>query len=61
MTLFEGHFSFGYRLQEVPVPDVLYELPVSYLGNPASFIGPDASRHGPPTRSGWTTSSSSAS
>lgn len=38
--IFEGHFSFGYRLQEMPVPEVMYELPVAYLGNPASFLGP---------------------
>ena len=37
--IFEEHFSFAYRLQEMPVPDVLYELPVGYQGNPASFIG----------------------
>ncbi|HEY2054625.1 MAG TPA: fumarylacetoacetate hydrolase family protein [Solirubrobacterales bacterium] len=38
--IFEGHFSFGYRWQGKPVPEVMYELPVGYLGNPASFIGP---------------------
>jgi 2-keto-4-pentenoate hydratase/2-oxohepta-3-ene-1,7-dioic acid hydratase in catechol pathway len=38
---FEGHFSFGYRWQGKPVPDVMYELPVSYFGNPLSFVGPD--------------------
>jgi 2-keto-4-pentenoate hydratase/2-oxohepta-3-ene-1,7-dioic acid hydratase in catechol pathway len=38
--IFAEHFSRGYKLQGAPVPDVLYELPVSYLGNPASFIGP---------------------
>jgi 2-keto-4-pentenoate hydratase/2-oxohepta-3-ene-1,7-dioic acid hydratase in catechol pathway len=38
--IFEQHFSFGYRLQGAPVPEVLYELPVAYLGNPTSFIGP---------------------
>jgi 2-keto-4-pentenoate hydratase/2-oxohepta-3-ene-1,7-dioic acid hydratase in catechol pathway len=39
--IFAEHFSRGYKLQGLPVPDVLFELPVSYLGNPASFIGPD--------------------
>lgn len=38
--IFEEHFSFGYRLQGFPVPEVMYELPVAYLGNPDSFIGP---------------------
>jgi 2-keto-4-pentenoate hydratase/2-oxohepta-3-ene-1,7-dioic acid hydratase in catechol pathway len=40
-TSFEGHFSFGYRLWHRPVPEVMYELPVSYFGNPLSFVGPD--------------------
>jgi 2-keto-4-pentenoate hydratase/2-oxohepta-3-ene-1,7-dioic acid hydratase in catechol pathway len=39
--IFAEHFSRGYKLQGQPVPDVLYELPVGYVGNPASFIGPD--------------------
>ncbi|MEV7397076.1 fumarylacetoacetate hydrolase family protein [Aeromicrobium sp. NPDC092404] len=38
---FERHFSFGYRWQGKPVPEVMYELPVSYCGNPLAFIGPD--------------------
>ena len=38
--VFERHFSFGYKLRELPVPDVLYEFPVSYLGSPANMIGP---------------------
>lgn len=38
--VFSEHFSRGYELQGNPVPDVLFELPVAYLGNPASFIGP---------------------
>ncbi|MHB8692104.1 MAG: fumarylacetoacetate hydrolase family protein [Solirubrobacteraceae bacterium] len=37
---FEGHFTFGYGWQERPVPQVLYELPVSYFGNPLAFLGP---------------------
>lgn len=39
--VFERHFSFGYKWQGRPVPDVLYEIPIAYLGNPASFLGPD--------------------
>jgi 2-keto-4-pentenoate hydratase/2-oxohepta-3-ene-1,7-dioic acid hydratase in catechol pathway len=39
--VFEEHFSFGYRWQNKPVPDVMYELPVNYAGDPLSFIGPD--------------------
>lgn len=38
--IFAEHFSRGYKLQGNAVPDVLYELPVGYVGNPASFIGP---------------------
>lgn len=38
--IFAGHFSRGYELLGNPVPDVLFELPVAYAGNPASFIGP---------------------
>jgi 2-keto-4-pentenoate hydratase/2-oxohepta-3-ene-1,7-dioic acid hydratase in catechol pathway len=37
---FEQHFSFGYRWQDKPVPDVMYELPISYCGNPLAFLGP---------------------
>ncbi|WP_228001758.1 fumarylacetoacetate hydrolase family protein [Nocardia australiensis] len=39
--VFEEHFSFGYRWQNRPVPEVMYELPVSYAGDPLSFLGPD--------------------
>ncbi|WP_382306839.1 fumarylacetoacetate hydrolase family protein [Herbiconiux sp. UC225_62] len=39
--VFEEHFSFGYRWQGKPVPEVMYELPVNYAGDPLSFIGPD--------------------
>lgn len=39
---FEDHFSFGYRRRGLAVPDVLYELPVGYAGNPHSFAGPEA-------------------
>lgn len=38
---FERHFSFGYRWQGKPVPEVMYELPISYCGNPLAFLGPD--------------------
>jgi 2-keto-4-pentenoate hydratase/2-oxohepta-3-ene-1,7-dioic acid hydratase in catechol pathway len=38
---FEEHFSFGYRWQNRPVPEIMYELPISYFGNPRAFIGPD--------------------
>jgi 2-keto-4-pentenoate hydratase/2-oxohepta-3-ene-1,7-dioic acid hydratase in catechol pathway len=38
---FAEHFSFGYRWQQRPVPEIMYELPVSYFGNPRAFIGPD--------------------
>lgn len=38
--VFQEHFSFGYRWQNKPVPDVMYELPVSYAGDPLSFLGP---------------------
>lgn len=38
--VFEEHFSFGYRWRGLPVPDVMYELPVSYAGEPRAFIGP---------------------
>jgi 2-keto-4-pentenoate hydratase/2-oxohepta-3-ene-1,7-dioic acid hydratase in catechol pathway len=39
--VFEEHFSFGYGWQGKSVPTVLYEFPISYFGNPLSFIGPD--------------------
>lgn len=38
--IFEEHFSFGYRWQNKPVPEVMYELPISYCGNPLAFLGP---------------------
>lgn len=38
---FERHFSFGYQWQGRPVPEIMYELPVSYVGNPLAFVGPD--------------------
>jgi len=39
--VFEEHFSFGYRWQNKAVPDIMYELPISYAGDPLSFLGPD--------------------
>jgi len=38
---FERHFSFGYRWRKLPVPGVLYEFPVSYMGSVQGIIGPD--------------------
>ncbi|MEU6349290.1 fumarylacetoacetate hydrolase family protein [Streptomyces sp. NPDC047072] len=38
--VFEEHFRFGYEWQGKPVPEVMYELPVCYAGDPRSFIGP---------------------
>jgi 2-keto-4-pentenoate hydratase/2-oxohepta-3-ene-1,7-dioic acid hydratase in catechol pathway len=38
--VFEEHFSFGYRWQNKPVPEIMYELPISYAGDPLSFLGP---------------------
>jgi len=39
--VFEEHFSFGYRWRGLETPAVLYEMPVSYLGNPATIQGSD--------------------
>jgi 2-keto-4-pentenoate hydratase/2-oxohepta-3-ene-1,7-dioic acid hydratase in catechol pathway len=38
--VFEEHFSFGYKWRGLETPQVMYEMPVSYLGNPASLVGP---------------------
>ncbi|KAF0957750.1 fumarylacetoacetate hydrolase family protein [Rhodococcus sp. T7] len=38
--VFQEHFSFGFRWQNKPVPDVMYEFPVSYAGDPLTFLGP---------------------
>jgi 2-keto-4-pentenoate hydratase/2-oxohepta-3-ene-1,7-dioic acid hydratase in catechol pathway len=38
---FEGHFSYGYKWQGLQVPAVMYELPISYFGNPLAFYGPN--------------------
>lgn len=39
--VFEEHFSFGYRWRGLDTPDILYEMPVSYIGNPATIQGPE--------------------
>jgi 2-keto-4-pentenoate hydratase/2-oxohepta-3-ene-1,7-dioic acid hydratase in catechol pathway len=38
---FEGHFSYGYKWQGLKIPDVMYEMPISYFGNPLAFYGPN--------------------
>ncbi|HUA24873.1 MAG TPA: fumarylacetoacetate hydrolase family protein [Steroidobacteraceae bacterium] len=38
---FEGHFSYGYEWQGLTVPQVMYEMPISYFGNPLAFYGPN--------------------
>jgi 2-keto-4-pentenoate hydratase/2-oxohepta-3-ene-1,7-dioic acid hydratase in catechol pathway len=38
---FERHFRFSYERRGEPVPDVLYELPVSYMGSVQAMLGPD--------------------
>jgi 2-keto-4-pentenoate hydratase/2-oxohepta-3-ene-1,7-dioic acid hydratase in catechol pathway len=38
---FEQHFRFSYDRAGTPVPDVLYELPVSYMGSAQAIIGPE--------------------
>ena len=38
---FEQHFRFPYDRAGTPVPDVLYELPVSYMGSAQAIIGPE--------------------
>jgi 2-keto-4-pentenoate hydratase/2-oxohepta-3-ene-1,7-dioic acid hydratase in catechol pathway len=38
---FEKHFRSGYDRRGVPVPDVLYEMPVSYMGSVQAMLGPD--------------------
>ena len=58
---FERHFRFPYDRAGTPVPDVLYELPVSYMGSAQAIIGPEDEVRGRPTPSTWTTSSSSGS
>jgi 2-keto-4-pentenoate hydratase/2-oxohepta-3-ene-1,7-dioic acid hydratase in catechol pathway len=39
--IFSGHFSRAWELRGEAVPEVLFELPVAYIGNPESFVGPD--------------------
>jgi 2-keto-4-pentenoate hydratase/2-oxohepta-3-ene-1,7-dioic acid hydratase in catechol pathway len=38
---FEIHFTSGARRTGKPVSDVLYELPVSYMGSVAAMLGPE--------------------
>jgi 2-keto-4-pentenoate hydratase/2-oxohepta-3-ene-1,7-dioic acid hydratase in catechol pathway len=38
---YEIHFTSGARRTGTPVADVLYELPVSYMGSVAAMLGPD--------------------
>ena len=38
--VFQEHFSFGFRWQNRSVPDVMYEFPVSYAGDPLAILGP---------------------
>jgi 2-keto-4-pentenoate hydratase/2-oxohepta-3-ene-1,7-dioic acid hydratase in catechol pathway len=38
---FEKHFRFSYERRGAPVPDVLYELPVSYMGSVQAMLGPE--------------------
>lgn len=39
---FEKHFRTPHERNGTPVPDVLYELPVSYMGSAQAMLGPDA-------------------
>ena len=57
--IFAEHFSFGYRRQGVPVPDVLYELPVGTWATRPPSSGRATRFPGPTTRTTWTTSWSS--
>jgi 2-keto-4-pentenoate hydratase/2-oxohepta-3-ene-1,7-dioic acid hydratase in catechol pathway len=38
---FEQHFRTSYERRGLPVPDVLYELPVSYMGSTQAMLGPE--------------------
>jgi 2-keto-4-pentenoate hydratase/2-oxohepta-3-ene-1,7-dioic acid hydratase in catechol pathway len=38
---FEQHFVTAHSKSGRPVPEVLYELPVSYMGSAQAFIGPE--------------------
>ncbi|HTX09306.1 MAG TPA: fumarylacetoacetate hydrolase family protein [Solirubrobacteraceae bacterium] len=38
---FEKHFRTPYERNGTAVPDVLYELPVSYMGSAQAMLGPD--------------------
>lgn len=37
---FEEHFVNAFAVLERPVPDVLYEMPASYIGSVQAFVGP---------------------
>ncbi|GAB1818634.1 fumarylacetoacetate hydrolase family protein [Herbidospora sp. RD11066] len=38
--VFEEHFSSGYKWQGKEVPRVLYDFPISYMGNASAVFGP---------------------
>ena len=38
---FEQHFTYPLRRSGAPIPDVLYELPISYMGSAQAVVGPD--------------------
>ncbi len=38
---FEDHFVTAHGKSGRPIPDVLYELPVSYMGSAQALVGPD--------------------
>lgn len=40
---FGEHFRASYRRTQTPVPDLLYELPLSYMGSAQGILGPDDS------------------
>ena len=40
--VFEEHFRYPHDRAGNPVPDVLYELPVSYMGSAQAVVGPEA-------------------
>jgi 2-keto-4-pentenoate hydratase/2-oxohepta-3-ene-1,7-dioic acid hydratase in catechol pathway len=38
---FEQHFTYPLRRDCAPIPDVLYELPISYMGSAQAVVGPE--------------------
>jgi 2-keto-4-pentenoate hydratase/2-oxohepta-3-ene-1,7-dioic acid hydratase in catechol pathway len=38
---FEQHFTYPLRRDGAPIPDVLYELPISYMGSAQAVVGPE--------------------